>query len=52
MPFMQGGDLRFHLSKLGCLKESDARFYAAQILMGLEDMHNLNIIYRDLSTNT
>ncbi len=50
MPFMQGGDLRFHLSKLGCLSEADAKFYAAQILMGLESMHALNIVYRDLST--
>lgn len=45
---MQGGDLRFHLSKLGCLTEEDTRFYTAQILLGLEAMHALNIVYRDL----
>jgi serine/threonine protein kinase len=48
MPFMQGGDLRFHLSKLGCFSESDARFYAAQIVLGLEAMHSQKIVYRDL----
>ena len=46
MPFMQGGDLRFHLSKLGCLSEEDGRFYAAEIILGLEAMHALNIVYR------
>lgn len=43
-----GGDLRFHLGKLGCLAEEDAKFYAAEILLGLEAMHALNIVYRDL----
>jgi len=48
MPFMQGGDLRFHLSKLGCFPERDARYYTAQIVLGLEAMHSHKIVYRDL----
>lgn len=43
MPFMQGGDLRFHLGKLGCLSEEDGRFYSAEIILGLESMHSLNV---------
>jgi len=48
MPFMQGGDLRFHLSTRGVFNEIDARFYVAQIILGLEVMHGLGYVYRDL----
>lgn len=46
MPFQQGGDLRFHLSKMGCLSEEDARFYTCGIILGLQAMHSINVVYR------
>lgn len=49
MPFMQGGDLRFHLSKLGCLDEDAGRFYSSEIILGLEAMHAINVVYRGQS---
>lgn len=48
MHFMKGGDLRFYLTQHGKLTESMCRFYAAEILLALEEMNSLNIVYRDL----
>lgn len=48
MPFMQGGDLRFHMSQRPCFSESEARFYIAETIMGLEAMHQQHVVYRDL----
>lgn len=46
--YINGGDLFFHISKLGNLSERDALFYGAQILLGLEYLHANNVLYRDL----
>lgn len=43
-----GGDLKFHLINAGRFTEKRARFYAAQVLLGLEHVHALSIIYRDM----
>ena len=48
MKFLKGGDLFYHLSKLKRLDENHARFYAGQLLLGLEYLHNMKVIYRDL----
>jgi serine/threonine kinase 32 len=49
MPFMQGGDLRFQMNALKKpMPEDMARFYAAEIALGLEELHSLHIVYRDL----
>ena len=48
MPFLQGGDLRFHLKERGRMREETAKFYAAQIVLGLEELHRHWIVYRDL----
>jgi serine/threonine protein kinase len=48
MPFMQGGDLRYHLREHGPLRESDVRFYAAELLCGLADLHAKRVVFRDL----
>lgn len=43
-----GGDLAYHLAKDVRFPEARARYYAAQILLGLEHLHSLQIVYRDL----
>lgn len=48
MPFMGGGDLRFRLKTHGSLSERSVRFYAAEILLGLEELHSLHVVHRDL----
>lgn len=46
--YMPGGELFYHLRKIHRFKEEVAKFYAAEILLGLQYMHENNIIYRDL----
>ena len=48
MPFYQGGDLLFHIAKLGRLKISHARFYSCQIASALMFLHENRILHRDL----
>lgn len=43
-----GGDLHYHLSQHGVFSEAEMRFYAAEIILGLEHMHNRFVVYRDL----
>jgi serine/threonine kinase 32 len=45
---MLGGDLRFHLERLGSLKEEVVRFYMAQLSSALAFLHDNNIMHRDL----
>lgn len=46
LDYCAGGELFFHLGKLGKFPESRARFYAAEITLALEHVHKLDIIYR------
>lgn len=46
-----GGDLHYHLSQHGVFSEKEMRFYAAEIILGLEHMHNRFVVYRDLKVN-
>ncbi len=39
MPFMSGGDLRYHLREHGKLTEKHTIIYAAEILLGIARMH-------------
>ncbi|KAM3184502.1 G protein-coupled receptor kinase 2 [Hymenolepis weldensis] len=51
LTIMNGGDLKFHIHNMGSTSgfpESRARFYAAEITLGLEHLHSLRIVYRDL----
>ncbi len=48
LDFCPGGELFFHLSRFGKFPENVARFYFAEILLGLEYLHSRNIFYRDL----
>lgn len=45
---MNGGDLHYHLSQHGVFSEREVRFYAAEVILGLEHMHNRYVVYRDL----
>jgi len=48
LDLMNGGDLHYHLSQHGVFSEDDMRFYAAEVILGLEHMHRRYIVYRDL----
>ncbi len=39
MKFLQGGELHEHIKKKGRFPKEVAKFYAAQVLLGVEEMH-------------
>ncbi|XP_054267062.1 G protein-coupled receptor kinase 1 isoform X1 [Macrosteles quadrilineatus] len=48
LDLMNGGDLHYHLSQHGVFNEHEMKFYAAEVILGLEHMHRRYIVYRDL----
>ena len=48
--FMHGGELNYHIynEKNDYFSEEKAKFYAAEIILGLDYLHKNNCIYRDL----
>jgi serine/threonine protein kinase/ankyrin repeat protein len=48
MDFCGGGDLLQHLTEHKHFPEPDARFYIAEITLGLEHLHAKGLIFRDL----
>jgi len=48
LDYCAGGELFFHLQKIGKFVESTARFYTAEIVLAISYVHSLGIIYRDL----
>lgn len=46
--YFNGGELFFHLKSNGRFSEERARFYAAEIVLALECLHQHTIVYRDL----
>lgn len=46
--FVNGGDLMFHMQQQRRLPEDHARFYAAEICLALNFLHERGIVYRDL----
>lgn len=46
LDLMLGGDLRFHLDRLGGLKEDVVKFYVAEMALALGDLHSRGIVHR------
>lgn len=50
LTIMNGGDLKFHIYNMGGepgFELERARFYAAEVVCGLEHLHQMGIVYRD-----
>ncbi|KAJ3110539.1 hypothetical protein HDU96_006494 [Phlyctochytrium bullatum] len=45
---MLGGDLRFHLDRMGTFTEDMVRFCVAEVTLGLAYLHSKRIVHRDL----
>jgi len=50
MEFYGGGVLYGLLEQKGSFSESESKFIFCEVLLGLEYLHELNIIYRDLKS--
>mmetsp|Transcript_33178 Transcript_33178/g.30117 ORF Transcript_33178/g.30117 Transcript_33178/m.30117 type:complete len:152 (+) Transcript_33178:793-1248(+) len=48
MKFMRGGELFTHLRKNKRFPEETAKFYGAQVALGIGYLHSKDIIYRDI----
>jgi hypothetical protein len=48
MDFLAGGELFLKLGKEGIFLEKDAAFYLAEMILGVDHLHQLGILHRDL----
>ncbi|GAA5831550.1 hypothetical protein JCM11251_000745 [Rhodosporidiobolus azoricus] len=48
LEYVQGGELFSHLRRAGRFSADVARFFAANLVLALENLHRQDIIYRDL----
>jgi serine/threonine kinase 32 len=48
LDLMLGGDLRFHLDRMGKFSVDMIRLYSCEISSGLAHLHSHNIVHRDL----
>jgi serine/threonine protein kinase SCH9 len=46
--FMSGGELFWHLQREGRFHEARAKFYIAELILALENLHKNDVVYRDL----
>jgi serine/threonine protein kinase len=51
LDFVNGGELHTHMIDQEKFSEAKTKFYAAEILVALEALHEAKIIYRDLKPN-
>eukprot|EP00461_Guttulinopsis_vulgaris_P000619 UN00619 len=48
LTYCAGGELFFHLKKQGRFAEDVVRFFAVEMIMALHELHQRQIVYRDL----
>ncbi|XP_010463283.1 PREDICTED: probable serine/threonine protein kinase IRE3, partial [Camelina sativa] len=48
MEYLNGGDFYSMLRKFGCLDETNARVYIAEVVLALEYLHSEGVVHRDL----
>lgn len=48
MEYLSGGDMYSNLKRCGKFSLEMCKFYTAEILLALEDLHAADVIYRDL----
>ncbi|KAI9362856.1 kinase-like domain-containing protein [Pilaira anomala] len=48
LDLMLGGDLRFHLDRLGLFNELQVRYYIADLILSIHYLHTQFIIHRDI----
>ena len=48
MEYVHGGDLFFHIRKSKAFTLERTKFYAAELVLAIEFMHQNGVIYRDL----
>ena len=46
LDLMLGGDLRFHLDRMGTMSEEMVRFWVAQLALALDYLHRKGIMHR------
>lgn len=52
MDFCPGGELFYNMTKRAKFSESEAKFIFCEAFLGLEYLHEHNILYRDLKVNS
>lgn len=52
MPFLTGGDLRFHLQTMGQLHEQWVLWYACEMILALAALANNYVVHRDVKPGT
>lgn len=48
LEYVPGGELFYHMQKMGSIRLDDCRIYIAEIALALDHLHSLGVIYRDL----
>ena len=48
LEYVDGGDLFYHMTKVGTIPVDDAKLYVAEIGLALSYLHSIGIVYRDL----